>query len=144
MRTLIPMPCGSRSMVRAMPAHSTRRRSGFTIIEVIVAIVLISTAVIALASSSAVILRNMTSSKQATIAASVASDRLEMLRSYNRCARLRDSTVTTRGIKEQWGFGAQVGVGLYASKPVDYSVSYAIRGDSVRRTFNTAIPCRAP
>lgn len=127
-----------------MPTPSARRRGGFTIIEVIVAIVLISTAVVALASSSAVILRNMTSSKQATIAAAVASDRLEMLRSYNRCARIRDSSTTTRGISERWVKGAQVGIGLYASMPVQYTVSYAIRGDTTRRTFNTQIPCRAP
>ncbi len=92
--------------------HRTRRsRAGFTIVELLVAVMLLSVGVLALASTAAVTQRQMSEGTTRNKAASVAQSRFEIIasrRRANSCATIvavggsvtGDSTA--RGIREQW------------------------------------------
>jgi len=80
-------------------------RSGFTIVEVLVALVIISIGVLALASTAAVVARQMGASARLSTAASLGQSRLERLASAASCSALRGGTATTGGIEERWSVG---------------------------------------
>lgn len=119
-------------------------RAGFSLVEVIVAIVLVAVGMIALASSSAVVLREMNAGKQASVAASLTAERFERFRSYNRCVAL--DTVsrvdTIRGVAHRVRVGATQGAGRNGWRDVVDTVSYRTRGGALtQRVYATRIPC---
>jgi type IV pilus modification protein PilV len=57
-----------------------RREDGFTLIEVLVAIVILAVGLLALGASTGAVTRSMTGSRTATVASAVAARRLDMLR----------------------------------------------------------------
>lgn len=57
-----------------------KRQAGFTLIEVMVSIVILSIGILAMAASSATITRTLRGSRNATIAAQMATGRLDLLR----------------------------------------------------------------
>jgi len=85
-------------------------RSGFTLVEVLVAVVVLGIGVTALVGSSALVSRMIGRGQLSTRAAQVASRRLEMLRlaassTDPRCtagAFADGGPVTTRGVTESW------------------------------------------
>lgn len=79
-----------------------RPRRGFSIVEVIVAIMMLAIGVLALVSSSTVVIRQLTMSAQRTNASAIAAQRLERLRSVNLCANLAAGSATTWGMAERW------------------------------------------
>ena len=83
--------------------HSRREnpRRGFTLVELLVAIVLLSVGALALASLSAVVMRNINGAAQQTIAATIAQARLEQLRGLP-CTQLESGSADTRGMDESW------------------------------------------
>ena len=99
-------------MRRALPFVALRRRcptvrrrfrarSGFTIMELMVSVVIIAVGLLALAGSSVGVLRQMRSGNQAALASAVAQARLETIRS-KACTSLASGTATTRGLSESW------------------------------------------
>lgn len=91
------------------PSHGTR---GFTVVEVMVAIVILTTGIFALAGASAIVTRTIGGAKWQTTASEVARQRLERLRmaANSTPAALCTSplftssaaAVTTQGIQETW------------------------------------------
>ena len=86
-----------------------RRREGFTVTEVLVAIVILTIGILALAGSSTGATRMLSQGERTTWAAAVASARIEALRrtanrSIPTCTDISfvSGTATTRGVAESW------------------------------------------
>jgi type IV pilus assembly protein PilV len=77
-----------------------RDRAGFTIIEVIVAIMILTVGVLGLAGSAAIVTRMMASAEVQSDAAVVAAARFETLRG-SRCP-VTSGSVSRAGISERW------------------------------------------
>jgi prepilin-type N-terminal cleavage/methylation domain-containing protein len=104
----------------------TKRRantSGFTIVEVLVAIVIMAIGVLGLAGTASSVSRLIGGGAQQTIAANIALSRFEWLRSTS-CASVVAGTATMRGMTEQWGVSAS-GTSLYT---VTDTVTYQAAG----------------
>jgi prepilin-type N-terminal cleavage/methylation domain-containing protein len=84
-----------------LAARRLRARSGFTLMELIVSVTVITVGLLALAGSSVGVLRQMRSGNQAALASAVAARRLETIRSMS-CSSLASGTATTRGLAEAW------------------------------------------
>ncbi|HSC32079.1 MAG TPA: prepilin-type N-terminal cleavage/methylation domain-containing protein [Gemmatimonadaceae bacterium] len=78
-----------------------RNNRGFTIVEVLVAIVIMAIGVLGLAGTAASVSRLIGGGAQQTIAANVAISRFEQMRSTT-CASVTSGTATTRGMTEHW------------------------------------------
>ena len=110
---------------------SRRNRQGFTLIEVMLAVVMLTVGVMALASGSASVSRMIGRGRTDTMAADVLTSRADQLRRIAAsttppCTALGNGNATTQGITEQWTLlGAAGGV----SRQVRLIVSYR----SVRR-----------
>lgn len=108
-------------MRTAVRTTSKVPRGGFTIVELIVAMVVFAIGVLGLAATTATVARLMGSASRQTIAATVAQSRIENLRARS-CASLASGSETVRGVTSTW------------------TVVVATRGDSVTETvtFPTA------
>jgi Tfp pilus assembly protein PilV len=89
----------SRRATRPRAAAAVRR--GFTIIETMVAIMMIVVGVLALVGVSTIVSRQMTSTRQLTLATAMGRARLERLQGIS-CASLAAGTASERGIRERW------------------------------------------
>ncbi len=86
-----------------MPSRdpAAQGRQGFTLVELIVAVIVLAIGVLGLASTAAVVTRQMGGSQMQNIAAAVAQQRFERLRALP-CASLANGNATTRRITETW------------------------------------------
>jgi prepilin-type N-terminal cleavage/methylation domain-containing protein len=100
------------------------RRSAFTLLEVLVAIVILGGGVLAVASGASGVARMVGDAARHALAASVATARLERLTSAT-CAALSDGSATTRDIEERWTI-APLGAGPAALQIVVH-VRYRVR-----------------
>jgi prepilin-type N-terminal cleavage/methylation domain-containing protein len=114
-----------------------RRRSGLTLVEMMVAVVILAVGLLGLASTSAVITRQMGGTATQTIAANVVQTRLEWMRSVP-CANITDSTATTRGVTEHWVPGATIKRVLWVTDTLKYSVG----GSARTAVYTMAVPCQ--
>jgi len=118
--------------------------SGFTLVEVLVAIVVLSIGLIAMAGSSAMVTRMIGRGKVETHVAQAASYRIETLRlaAYStspRCtvaAFANGGPVTTNGLTESWTVPA---VGKV--RTVQVTVSYRTVGGARTASLQTRIEC---
>ena len=78
-----------------------RSRRGFTLVELIVAIIILVIGVLGLASASAYVMRQIAGSSLQNRAAALAQSRFERLRSQS-CASLTSGSAVTSGITERW------------------------------------------
>jgi Tfp pilus assembly protein PilV len=140
MRTLTRLPFAPSRRTPA-PRQPSRARRGFTIVEAIVSIVMLAAGVLALVSSSAVVLREMNAGSQNSVAAAVASQRLERLRSFDQCASIVNGSGSTRGMTESWTVAAVLGGGGQPSRTVTYTISYQAGRTMRQQQFVTNIPC---
>jgi prepilin-type N-terminal cleavage/methylation domain-containing protein len=84
-----------------------RSTHGFTIVEVLVAIMILTTGVLSVAAGSGSVFRMLASGRRSTVAAAVAQARLESLRrdanrTNPRCTALAAGTAIQRGVTERW------------------------------------------
>lgn len=77
------------------------RARGFTLVELIVAMLVMSVGIIALASTAGVVTRMITDGSRRTIAANVAEARFEQMRNRT-CTSLTSGTAITRRVREKW------------------------------------------
>ena len=123
------------------PAAAPARR-GFTLVELVVAIILLSIGILGLASTAGYVTRQMAGSSVQTIAASVAQNRVDSLTSIG-CSRLvtpMSGSATTRGITETWA----VKDTLMNVKKISLVMTVPLRRGSPKTiTYTTFIPCRA-
>jgi prepilin-type N-terminal cleavage/methylation domain-containing protein len=128
-----------RATVR-MVSHrraALKARGGFTIIELVVAMIIMTVGVLALATSSAGVAKQMRAGNQSALASVIAQSRLETIRSLG-CSSLSDGTATTRGMTEKWNISFLSG----RSRVVTESVTYVPRA-KVSRTLalRSVVPC---
>ena len=78
-----------------------RSQQGFTLVELLVAVVIFSVGLLALASSSAVMMRTLGESQSKTVAAAVAESRFERIRS-TACANRTGSVNDSQGLAAKY------------------------------------------
>jgi type IV pilus assembly protein PilV len=120
-----------------------RATGGFTIVEVLVAVVVLSVGIVAMAGSAATVTRMIGRGQKATRAAQVASQRFEQLRlqAYSaapKCTGLAGGTATSAyGVTEKWVVTANG-----TSRTLVDSVTYkAARGGTHTDVLTTIIEC---
>ena len=111
------------------------KRKGFTIVELVAAILILVVGVLGLASTAAVVMRQINGSSMQTRAAMLAQSRLERMRSIN-CNALANGTATTNGITETWRFGL-----ANRAAWMIITVSWLERGTTRTVTFTSQRPC---
>jgi len=124
-------------------SHSTparRARRGVTLVELIVAITILSVGLLAIVGSSAAIARGLGEARTDNLAAYAAESRFELL-AGTACTSLSLGSPTTsenRGVTEKYHV---TDAGNNTRLIVD-SVSWKTRRGTRRQTFTTLIPCR--
>ncbi|HEX2717465.1 MAG TPA: prepilin-type N-terminal cleavage/methylation domain-containing protein [Gemmatimonadaceae bacterium] len=115
------------------------KRAGFTIIEIMVAVVILSIGILGLAATAAVVTRQMTGAVHQNVAANVAYSRMERIRTGN-CVAMLDSSsttpVTTRNVSESW-----VVQRLDNAIGVDLTITYKVRGQQRKQFYHSEFPC---
>lgn len=117
-------------------------RVGFTIVEIMVAIVILSIGILGLAATAGVVVRQMTGAVHQSVASTVAYSRMERIRAGN-CVAMKDSSgpttgQTTRNVTEYWQIVGTPGSHMLL---VSDSIVYFVRGKTKWQKFNTEYPC---
>lgn len=121
---------------RRRPVVAPGCRGGFTLVELMVALMVFVVGVLAVTGSSAVVMTMVGGSQRRTIAASVAESRLELMRAQS-CASHSSGYAQTRGVAETWTV-----VPVALADDVTVRVTFASSGGNVTsQTYRTYIPC---
>ena len=111
-------------------------RSGFTLIELMVATIIFTIGVLAMMSSAGSVMTMMGGSQRRTVAAAVADARFERMRAQS-CTQHVAGTQVTQGVRETWQI-----VPLVLADDVTVVVTYpASGGRIVTQTYRTFVPC---
>lgn len=124
---------------KARERHPRRPLRGFTLIEVLVAVVLIDVGLLSLVAGSAVLIRRGAEVRAETAALHAASDRLEVISSTS-CATTPLATGTAfgpSGVREDW----TVELGPTGTRDLRDSVTYTIQGRAHSLVLRTRISC---
>ncbi|GAC1682997.1 MAG: hypothetical protein NVS9B3_00780 [Gemmatimonadaceae bacterium] len=130
------MSRNGRRVCTAEQAHARRARRGFTIVEVVVAIFILTAGLLALAGTSAAVVRMVGGAGQQALAAAAAQTRFELLRSTGSCSSIASGSATSRGISESWTATAVTG-----GFDVALTVSYTTPTGSRSRNYRSLIAC---
>jgi type IV pilus modification protein PilV len=126
----------SRQANETPDASRMQARAGFTIVELLVALMIFAVGMLGLAATAGSVTRMMGGAKRQVIAATVAQTRLERLRS-SPCASITSGSDTTRGVISTWTVSA-VTRGMNITERVSFQTSKA----GLRtRTYMTTIAC---
>jgi prepilin-type N-terminal cleavage/methylation domain-containing protein len=112
-----------------------KARAGFTLVEVMVAMMIMTIGLLGLASTSAVVVRQMGDAGRMGVAASVAQSRIEKLRLAT-CTASSTGTSTARGVSETWTITPQV-----RSARIDVTITYATRRGMRSQSYRSTVPC---
>lgn len=114
-------------------------RRGFSLIEVVVAIMILAVGVLGLAATSTFVTRQIGGGAQQNAAANLAASRFERMRGRS-CLALSSAVaaVTTNGISERW---TVTGIGGGAGVVVRDSVWYDTPRGERSFVFETTLPC---
>jgi type IV pilus modification protein PilV len=114
---------------------SQRARPGFTLVELLVALMVFSIGALAMVATSANVMTMISASKNRAIAAAVAEARLERMRGQPCTAHRTDST-TTNGVKEVW-----TTVALARADDVTVKVTFVSNHKNQTRIYRSFLPC---
>ena len=112
-----------------------RARAGFTLAELLVALMVFSVGALAMVATSANVMTLITASKNRTLAAELAASRFDRMRGQPCSAHTTDSA-TTRGITEVW----QV-VKLAKADDVTVRVSFVANHRTQSRIYRSFLQC---
>jgi len=120
---------------------SQKNEGGFTIVEVLIAVIILSVGVLALVGSGAAVTRMIGQGRRTTNVAQVALNRMETLRraagtTSPTCTAVTSGTATTSGVSEQWTVS-----GTGRSRTVRLLVTYRSRRQLKTDLHNTTIAC---
>ena len=134
---------GTRRMQRMSARIRTRKtrrptgsRAGFTLVELLVAMMVFAVGMLGLAATAGSVTRMMGGAKRQTLAATVAQSRLEKIRS-SPCASLVSGSETVRGITNTWTITA-------VTRGIDVRDSVSFPSDrNTRRwkVYRTSLSC---
>lgn len=122
-----------------MNAAERRRRAarpGFTIVELIVAMLMLTIGLLGLAGVGAVVLKQMRGGTYQTIAASIAQSRFEQLEG-DPCASIASGSATIRGMSERWVVAP---IGLRATAVYD-TVTFTSSSGTRKVGIHTVVSC---
>ena len=120
---------------RSRRALGSKSRAGFTIVELIVAMMVFAVGMLGLAATAGTVTQLMGGAKRQTLAAAVAQSRLERLRS-SPCGTLTAGVDTSRGVINKWTVQA-VTRGVAFTDTVTFQSSRGV----TQRVYKTTIPC---
>ena len=110
---------------------------GYTIVELLVAVMIFSVGLLAMAGSASVIMSTLTSTQSRTIAASVAESRFERVRATPCATRAAGSgAAVSRGISEAWTLDH-----LARADDVTVNVTFLSNRRQRTETFRSFLPC---
>ena len=120
-------------------AHKPQRRSGLTLVEILISVVMLTVGVMGLLGSTAAVAKQMGGGVRQTVAATVAQARIDSLTSLS-CSKLTlagvaSGTSTTRGVVEKWTVTDGKNVKSIA-------VEITIPRRTSKLLYTTVIPCR--
>jgi len=110
---------------------------GFTLVEVMVAIVVMAVGVLGLAGSAAVMTRQLSSGSRMARATVIARSRVEQLTAQD-CTKLASGSAISSGVSEQW-----LVIPVTRAVRVKEKVTVAGQRTSWTRTYVTLLPCPA-
>ncbi len=134
------MTRSSQPRARRTRRIALRARRGFTIAELIVAILIITVGVVALAGSSAAVLRQMDLAQGQTLAATIAQSEFETIRSYGACASMTSGSSTIRHMPVAWTVSTVPGT-TYNARYVKVVVKFQYRTSTKTYTVGSVVPC---
>lgn len=112
-------------------------RSGFTLVEVVIAAFIFAVGALALEATAASSLRRMRRSSQLTLAAGIARSRLEFLAGA-RCVDLRGGSDTVRSVVSSWTVQP---AGSSSLRAVAQTLSYDLDGTRREDRYASVVPC---
>jgi prepilin-type N-terminal cleavage/methylation domain-containing protein len=115
------------------PATSTR--AGFTLVELMVAMLMFTVGLLALASTSVVVVSQMGDAGRMGVAASTAQTRIERLRS-GACTTAQTGTSAARGVSESWTVTP-----MTRSARIDVTITYSTRRGLRSQTYRSMMRC---
>lgn len=110
-------------------------RAGFTLVELMVAMLMLTVGLLALASTSAVVVKQMGDASRMGVAGTVAQTRIERLRSGT-CSTAQTGTGTTRGVSESWTVTPMV-----RSARIDVTITYTTRRGTRSQSYRSMMRC---
>ena len=113
-----------------------RTRRGFTLVEVLLAVILIDVGLLALVAGSAVLVRQTNALRLRNAALRAAMNRLEQL-GVAPCAPAAGASTSANGIREDWSVGAPGNRMLDVRDSVSFGVGAATHSVVLR----TQLPC---
>ena len=136
LRRQLHLPPSTRPGPGPAGESPSRPRSGFTLVEMMVAVMIMCVGLLAMVGTSAYVVRQIGGSRAEANASSVIQARMEWMRSLP-CASITSTNTVTRGVRESWGPGATVNRVL----AVSYTARYAAYGTQKRKDFTVMVPC---
>ena len=112
-----------------------RARAGFTLAELLVALMVFSIGALAMVATSANVMTLITASKNRTLAGEIAASRFDRMRGQP-CSAHQTDSATTRGITEAW----QV-VKLAKADDVTVRVSFVANHRTQSRIYRSFLQC---
>ena len=112
-----------------------KSQRGFTLVELMIALIIFSVGLLALASTASAIMTMMGSSQSRTLASGIAQSRFERVRA-TACASRASGSATQRGIAESWVLNR-----LPRADDVTVTITLISEHRQKTQVFSSYIPC---
>jgi prepilin-type N-terminal cleavage/methylation domain-containing protein len=121
--------------VRRAARRTTGSRGGYTIVELLVAIMIFTIGLLAMAGTASLIMMTLAGSQTRSIAASVAESRFDRLRAQT-CGAHASGYAVTRGLREDWSVQP-----LARADDVSVVVTMVSNHRTRTQAFRSYLPC---
>ena len=112
------------------------RRAGFTLVEVLIAVVLIDVGLLALVAAGSILVRRAAEVRLRTTAIHVAVDRLQLV-GVGACVGTNGVAIGASGVRENWGATAPTN----GVRELYDSVTFTVDGAVKLLALRTRLPC---